>query len=281
MRRWLVTGILALAVTSDLAAGLRDAAAVPHLPPAGQDDYRRFLAAEAGHRAFAIAPGGAWGWTGDAASAGQAGEAALATCRENTRQKCVLYAVDDRVVFDAANWPLSWGPSATPREAAKAVAGRDPGQRFPDLAYRDAAGQRTSLAALRGKVTLVHFWGSWCAPCRHELPDLQKLRAAFADRADLAFVVLQGRERIEVSRQWAKRQRIDLPLADSGSEGDADAAFRLAGGATLRDRDIAVAFPTTYVLDRHGLVVFAHFGAVHDWSQYAPFLLDALRRSGK
>ncbi len=104
------------------------------------------------------------------------------------------------------------------------------------------------------------------------MPELQKLHAALAGRADVAFVLLQAREKFEVSRQWAARQGIALPLHDSGSTGEDDDGFRLAGGRTVRDREIAGRFPTTYVLDKRGLIVFAHVGPVHDWRQYEPFL---------
>ena len=72
-----------------------------------------------------------------------------------------------------------------------------------------------------------------------------------------------------------------LPLADSGSQGEGDTNLRLADGKTLADREIARAFPTSYVLDKHGLVIFSHVGPVHDWPQYEAFLRDAAAHSGK
>lgn len=252
----------------------------PHLGPSGQADYREYVEAQA-HKAFAIAPGGAWGWTTGESSPKAAEDKARSICQRQTGQRCVSFAVDEKIVFDAAAWPRLWGPYASAEQARRAPQGREIGQRMHDLAFRDAAGKATSLSALRGKVVVLHFWGAWCPPCRQEMPDLRKLHAAVSKRPDVAFVLLQARERFEVSRQWAARQELDLPLADSGSAGEDDVQFRVAKGARIQDREVASRFPTTYVLDKHGLVVFSHVGPVHGWPQYEAFLLDAANRSGK
>lgn len=263
-----------------LAAFPARAQEVAGLPPAGQAAYREYQNAP-DHRAFAIAPGGAWGWHSAADSQDIAEDQAIDACRANTQQKCALYASDGRVVFDAKSWPRLWGPYATAADAAKAGTGRELGQHLFDIAYRTAQGASSSLGKLRGKVVLVHFWGSWCAPCRREMPELARLGKALAERRDIAFVLLQVREPIAVAKRWATDQRLEVPLSDSGSSGEDDAQLRLAGGGTFPDREIARSFPSTYVLDKHGLVIFSHVGPVHDWSQSEAFLRDAAKRSGK
>lgn len=255
-------------------------AAPPHLGPSGQAEYREYVEAP-DHRAFAIAPGGAWGWVSGEPTARAAEEKALAICQGQTEQRCVSHAVDDKTVLDAASWSRLWGPYATAVQAKRASAGRERGRRMHDLAYKDAGGVPRRLSSLRGKTVVLHFWGAWCPPCRREMPELQAVRKSLAGRADIAFVILQAREKFDVSRLWAERQGIALPLADSGSTGDQDVNFRLAGGGLIKDREIASRFPTTYVLDKRGLVVFSHVGPVHDWPQYEAFLRDVADRSGR
>ena len=282
--RHLLAGSLLPALALLLLAGGATAAGkvgtVPHLDDAGQAGYRAFLAAPR-HKAFAIAPGGVWTWVAEKGGRIDAENEALASCQANTRQKCVLFAADDEAVFDAAGWPLLWGPYLSNERAQRATVGRGLGQRFPDLLFTAADGVRSSVAALRGKVVILHFWGSWCGPCRREMPELQKLHAKVRERSDVSLVLLQVREKFDVSQRWARAQGIDLPLFDSGSSGELDDRFRLAGGATLRDRDVASRFPTTYVLDRNGIVVFSSIGPVHRWPEYEGFLRDAAARSGK
>jgi thiol-disulfide isomerase/thioredoxin len=57
----------------------------------------------------------------------------------------------------------------------------------PELSWYDSTGQVRSLAELEGKVVLVNFWATWCAPCRKEMPLLSRMQREYAERD---FVVL-------------------------------------------------------------------------------------------
>ncbi|MCP5277705.1 MAG: TlpA family protein disulfide reductase [Thiobacillus sp.] len=267
--------LLALLAQGAGAARLDDATAVPHLSARGQEGYRQFLGAE-DHRAFAIAPGGGWGWSQAAASGEAALDQALDACQQHTRQRCVPYALDLQVVFDAKGWGRLWRPYATATEARRAEVGTDRGQRFPDLVLTAPNGKPLKLSSLRGQVVVLHFWATWCPTCRHELPQFETLQRSFARNKDLAFVFTQAREPAETSRQWLKQNGVKLVLHDSGARGSRGDRFLLADGQAIKDRQVAPVFPATYVLDRHGLVVFSMRGSAEDWSQYAPFLKDLL-----
>ncbi|MBS4098329.1 MAG: TlpA family protein disulfide reductase [Sulfuricella sp.] len=272
-----------LASTSAQAASpsLTDAQAIPHVGEAARETYvGGFLQADL-HRAFAIAPGGAWGWAAEQVSADTALAVALDACGKHSEIPCVPYAVDEQRVFDAVSWATLWGPYKNRSQAAQAPTGKKRGMRFPDLAFADANGKPFKLAALRGKAVVVHFWGSWCNPCKRELPDLQKLVAQLKGSQDIAFILLPVRESTAAARRWLAAQQLDLPLYDSGLKGSEDEYLKLAGGGKIRDRDIAMVFPTTYVLDKHGMVVFSHAGPLENWLQYAPFLHDVVGKSGK
>jgi hypothetical protein len=80
-------------------------------------------------------------------------------------------------------------------------------------------------------------------------------------------VFLPVREPAARSREWAKARGLAIPIADGGPAAAKDGAFLLADGRRIGDRDVARVFPTTYVLDRHGLVLFAHAGPVGDWGR--------------
>ncbi len=257
------------------AAPLADATAVPHLDARGQAAYREFLAAPL-HRAFAIAPGGAWGWSADAMSPETAERQALDACARHAPLPCVPYATDRRVVFDARAWPALWRPYATAETARQARVGVARGERFPDLRLTAPNGRPWRLSAQRGKVVLLHFWGSWCPICTHELPQFARLQQALKGRDDMVFVYTQARESAADARRWLRDHKLALTVHDSGVQDRRDHHFRLADGRTVADRDIAKVFPTTYVLDRHGIVVFALHGAARDWTEFEPFLRDLL-----
>jgi len=123
---------------------------------------------------------------------------------------------------------------------------------------------------------VLHFWGSWCPHCRQEMPGLQRL-ARQLGKEKITFALVQVREDATSARAWLRRQKIAMPLYDSGVRNARESALPLAGGGMLADREIARAFPSTYVLGRHGVVLFSHTGPISDWSQYAEFLRHAAR----
>lgn len=273
---------LVFAVSPPIAAAsdLEDANAIPHIDSAGQESYRDFLIFDK-HRAFAIAPGGTWAWKGSEPTAESAARNTLQTCREESGLTCVLYALDDKVVFDAQAWSRLWGPYLNLSQAELAPVGLKRGERFYNLAFRNTSGKPLVLSDLRGKVVLLHFWGSWCHPCRNEMPELQQLHKALGNAPDIRMVLLQVQEDFDLSLRWAKQQHLNLPLHDSGVQGKTMSSLSLADGQKMLDRDIAPAFPTTYILDKHGIVVFSNIGPVSRWSQYLPLLRDVAARSGK
>lgn len=269
---------VSLAGQAYAAASVNDA--VPHLDAQGKADYREYLQA-AGHKAFVIAPGGAWAWRAEMGSAEAAERAALGDCSENTQQRCVPYALDGRVVFNAKAWPQLWGPYPGRDQAERASIGLQRGMRFPDLAFKDPDGRATTLKKLRGKVVVLHFWGSWCPPCVKEMPELRKTAQSLKVDRDIAFVCLQMREDYATAKSFTKqRLKLDFALSDSQATGPGKSELPLSDGGTLPDRMLAKVFPTTYVLDKHGIVLFSHNGPIPDWTQYVAFLRDAAAKSG-
>lgn len=134
------------------------------------------------------------------------------------------------------------------------------GTAAPDFALVDGNGQPVRLADLRGKVVLLDFWGTWCAPCVAALPKLQAIQNAHPDL-------------------------VVLGLASYEDDGVDPAAFARERGATYRiaRSDEATvtayqvrAFPTYYVVGRDGTILFS---AIHDDEEDAGGRLEAFLRS--
>ena len=116
----------------------------------------------------------------------------------------------------------------------------------PPLALRDPAGNAHDLAAYRGKVVLVNFWATWCAPCREEMPSMQALRDRLAGRPFEVLTVnlMESEEKIAAFRE---SELIELPV--------------------LMDRDGAAAkrwkvrmLPISFVIDRSGAIRYQLVG---------------------
>ncbi len=276
--RWTKALLVSLMLFSLVPASAKDR--VPHLNNKGQQDFAQYQ--EAGqHKAFAIAPGGSWAWVQGASNATAAQQAAITQCQQYAKRKCIPYDVDGRIQFDKRDWAKQWRPYTVQHELLDTPIGIKPGQRFPDLSFQDRQQQPHTVSALGGKVVLVHFWASWCPPCMQEFPLIKALHRSIAGRQDVALVMLQAREPMTDSLAWAdKNGFVDLPLYDSGAD-DTRTHFNLADGSQLPDRYVAPLFPTTYILDRHGVVLFHHRGPLPDWLEYLPLIDDAAAHSGR
>jgi thiol-disulfide isomerase/thioredoxin len=89
------------------------------------------------------------------------------------------------------------------------------GQAAPDTAFEDPHGKRVTLAAFRGKPVLVNFWATWCAPCKKELPTLDRLAAEMGDRLRVVAIAgedTDGRRKVDAYVAAAKFARLEAYL---------------------------------------------------------------------
>src|SRR5579862_9438225 len=52
----------------------------------------------------------------------------------------------------------------------------------PDVTFKDLQGSNLTLASLKGKVVVVNFWATWCAPCRVEIPMLMGVQQKYSSQ---------------------------------------------------------------------------------------------------
>jgi len=128
-----------------------------------------------------------------------------------------------------------------------ALAAVKPGAPAPVLQGRDLVGHDIDLAGERGRVVIVSFWATWCAPCRQEMPILNG--AYLRHRA-------QGLDVIGVSADRA-RNLDDVKQAVRGL----DYPILMGAGASQNGFGLPRALPQTFVIDRKG-VVRAVFGVL-------------------
>lgn len=87
-------------------------------------------------------------------------------------------------------------------------------QGVPNFSYRDLDGQALELSSLKGKVVILNFWASWCAPCIEEVPSLIKLVEEFKGKVQLIAVSGDSnQEDIEIFlKSFPQLRRADIAI---------------------------------------------------------------------
>jgi thiol-disulfide isomerase/thioredoxin len=136
----------------------------------------------------------------------------------------------------------------------------------PELTFLDAEGNEVSLADFQGEVVVLNLWATWCAPCRREMPSLDRLQARFGGN-DLEVIAL-SLDRGDVGKVRAFFD--ELGIAHLGVYQDPQArAGRELGAPGL---------PTTIVIDRTGQEVGRLLGPAEWDSDDALAVIKALLR---
>lgn len=112
-------------------------------------------------------------------------------------------------------------------------------------------GEQISLADYTGKIVVVNVWGSWCAPCRAEAPDLAEAAEELADQ-NVVFLGIDSRDPSEVAAR-AFLRRFDVPYP---SIYDQSGKTLLAFRGTLTPNSI----PSTVIIDKEGRVAASVLG---------------------
>lgn len=182
-----------------------------------------------------------------AAAAGTVDAAAVAACAaKSERAKAV-------------------GAAATGEVAAMLPA--DPPQSLADLAFSGPDGSQTSIGEFAGKTVLLNLWATWCAPCRAEMPALDRLQK---ERGGEGFEVVA----VNVDAGDDTKPKRFLEETGVGSL----ASYRdntLGIFNELKKRGLALGLPVTLLIDAEGCLL-ANMNGPAEWaSDDARALLDA------
>lgn len=149
------------------------------------------------------------------------------------------------LVLGGALWACNQPGAAVPAEAA---VGAEVGMRCPDFTVPLYAGGDFTLSEAKGRVVVLNFWATWCAPCVSELPHFQRLQDSFGD--DLALVAIHSSLVTDDVRAFLDASGLSLPFA-LDTDGSVISAL---GGSTM--------LPMTVVVDRSGSIVYNQVGSV-------------------
>lgn len=139
---------------------------------------------------------------------------------------------------------LADGPPAG--EVATGAACKAEGPANLDLTMKDMHDAEFKLASLKGKVVLVNFWASWCAPCLAEIPEFIKVREELHEKG-FEIVGISTDDTPQQLRDFAAKYKTNYPLVQVTAE--AEDAFGPVFG-----------LPTSILVGRDGSVCRRHFG---------------------
>ena len=119
----------------------------------------------------------------------------------------------------------------------------DPPVPAPATGFLDAGGETISLEAFAGRVVLLNFWATWCAPCIRELPTMARLQTELGPEGLSVVALSQDRGGLSVVRPFLEQLGVGVLEAYVDQKGALARDFGLVG------------LPTTYLLDAKGRIV--------------------------
>lgn len=142
---------------------------------------------------------------------------------------------------------LAWTWISRPlASTSQSMASARIGALAPDFKLQGLDGKPVSLNNLRGKAVVMNFWATWCPPCRAEMASLHQVQRDLTDRG----LVVLGVNQLEASQtvqRFMREQGLNFPIA-LDLFGDASQTYRIS------------ALPTTYFIDRNGIIRDVVFG---------------------
>ena len=118
----------------------------------------------------------------------------------------------------------------------------------PDFTLTDASGQRVKLSDFRGRVILLNFWATWCAPCNQEIPWFVEFQQLNRQRGFAVLGVSMDEGGWTVVKPYIEEKRVNYPVMIGNDE-----VAGLFGG--LRTK------PLTLIIDRSGRIAAVHAGS--------------------
>lgn len=131
----------------------------------------------------------------------------------------------------------------------------------PPLQLETLAGKPMDLRQFKNQVVLVNFWATWCPPCVHEMPSMQRLSKKMQNDPFVILGVNIAEQKPVVEAFLQNKVHVDFPILL-----DRD-------GSVMRQWNV-MAFPTSFVIDKQGRIRYALFGSI-DWN--TPDIMNKIR----
>lgn len=115
------------------------------------------------------------------------------------------------------------------------------GKAAPGFILKDAQGKPVSLSAYKGKVVLLNFWATWCAPCRVEMPWFEEFSAKYRDKGLVVLGISMDEGGWKPIQTAVAKLKVTYPIA-------------LGNPAVAKLYGIGELLPETFIIDRTGKI---------------------------
>lgn len=154
------------------------------------------------------------------------------------------------VVFAAGALYVGLSTGGESRGAQNIATTENPGELripAPEVEFDTPGQSSASLGDHRGEVVVLNFWGTWCPPCREELPHLVELHEEIEPRGGVVIGVAVDSGTPEEVMEFARGYGVEYPIWLSGTQ-KVVSEFQVMG------------FPTTLLIDRDGVIRRKYLG---------------------
>ncbi|MGD2057616.1 MAG: redoxin domain-containing protein [Anaerolineales bacterium] len=134
------------------------------------------------------------------------------------------------------------------------------GAQAPDFVLEDVTGDRHRLSDLRGEVVLLNFWGTWCGPCRVEMPLLESIYQEY-NHDDFVVLAINDGEPADWVSKFGEQYELSFPLL-------------LDPGRVVQRLYGVRGYPSSVFVGRDGEIKFIYVGIMQE-GQLVGFM-DAL-----
>ncbi|MFQ6612195.1 MAG: TlpA disulfide reductase family protein [Fidelibacterota bacterium] len=128
----------------------------------------------------------------------------------------------------------------------------------PDFTLKKVNGKLFRLSDLKGKVVLMNFWGTWCGPCRAEIPDLNSLYAEHKNEGlEIVGITLTSGTEADIAK-FMKEWKMEYTVLTDVKGNETMEVTSLYGKAIGQPIN---GLPTTLIINREGQIVKGYIGA--------------------
>jgi thiol-disulfide isomerase/thioredoxin len=165
-----------------------------------------------------------------------------------------------------ARWVTAPASSAPKKDALSAWEKR--GKDLPAFTIDDLGGKQWKLSDLKGKVTFVNVWATWCGPCKEELPYVKKLHEKLKGRKDVQLISFNADSQMGLVDPFMKEHGIAFPVIP---------ALSYVEGLVP-----SLSIPRNWIVGKDGRLLYEHvgFAASETWVEKTLATLQEVAKGG-